>query len=155
MKKAFLILITMSVVLLGCSDDDETIIQDPTQPNGVFTASAVGTFNDGQNGGSMGMVEIGTDESGDQFLHFLNGFSTNLGTGTVSIYITDRAIDDATEFGMVADPANGNPNLRLIGPITVNGESFIRINTSVSASLDYVQLWCGSVNVPWGWAQLL
>ena len=141
-----------SLLILGfvaCKDDDmpEPEIIDSSQPTGVFTVTRSGMFT-AQNGTpTAGTAELGTDEDGEYFLRFGSNFMTELGTGTVSIYLS-------TSDTFMADPANGNPDLRVAGAVSGNGEQYIKFSSAVDSKFTHVILWCGTANIPFGNAAL-
>ena len=143
-----LLFVSFAIFISSCNKNDENIQTiDSSQPVGAFTASRSGTFV-AQNGTpSAGTASLGTDEDGTNFLRFGSDFVTELGTGTVTIYLS-------TSDTFMADPGNGNPDLRLVGIVDSNGESFYKFNSSVDAKFSHVILWCGSANIPFGYAEL-
>ena len=143
-----LLFVSFALFISSCNKNDENIQTiDSSQPVGAFTASRSGTFV-AQNGTpSAGTASLGTDEDGTNFLRFGSDFVTELGTGTVTIYLS-------TSDTFTADPGNGNPDLRLVGIVDSNGESFYKLNGSVDAKFSHVILWCGSANIPFGYAEL-
>ena len=143
-----LLFVSFAIFISSCNKNDENIQTiDSSQPVGAFTASRSGTFV-AQNGTpSAGTASLGTDEDGTNFLRFGSDFVTELGTGTVTIYLS-------TSDTFTADPGNGNPDLRLVGIVDSNGESFYKFNSSVDAKFSHVILWCGSANIPFGYAEL-
>ncbi|MBT32958.1 MAG: hypothetical protein CMO01_25145 [Thalassobius sp.] len=149
LKLIWLLLALLSFTIVSCDDDDEPdeIIIDSSLPTGTFTASRSGSLT-AQNGTpTSGSVDLGTDEDGVTYLHFGSNFTTELGTGTVTIYLS-------TSDTFMADPANGNPDLILVGVVDENGESYFKISKTVSSSFTHVIIWCGSANIPFGNAQL-
>ncbi|MBK8389500.1 MAG: hypothetical protein IPL23_09615 [Saprospiraceae bacterium] len=74
-------------------------------------------------------------------------FTTVLATGTVSVYLSTSAT-------FKADPGKGNPDLKLIGIISKNGEQYFKMTTAPEAKFTHLILWCGSANVPFGYAML-
>ncbi|MEQ9168312.1 MAG: DM13 domain-containing protein [Fulvivirga sp.] len=153
LRKLSIILLSAAFVM-GCSDDDDPVVIDPTQPSGTFRASASGSFVDQSMAGTTGSVSIGTDSDGVQFLQYSSDFSTNLNTGTVSVYLTSSMVNDADEFAALASPGTGNPDLKLVGPLSGTGMSFQKLNSAATANQKFVLLWCGSVGVPFGSAEL-
>ncbi|TAE55104.1 MAG: hypothetical protein EAZ89_06005 [Bacteroidetes bacterium] len=133
--------------LLFLSACKEEVIIDPTQPSGAFTASRTGTFIAQNATGSAGMASLGTDEDGAQFLKLGSDFTTNFATGTVTVYLSKGQT-------YTADPANGNPSLRLLGVTRKAGEQYFKLETAVGADFTHVILWCASANVPFGYAPL-
>jgi len=142
-------LLSLSFIWSSCSDDDnpQMVIVDPTVPQGTFAVDRNGNFIEQNGTGSAGLAELGTDSDGVQFLRFGNDFTTNLNTGTVTVYFS-------TSMDFVADPANGNPDLRIVGPVQSAGENFFRLTPSVAGQFSHVILWCGSANIPFGYAEL-
>ena len=136
-----------SVAMLGSCEKEVEVIVDSSKPQGTFTAAKSGTFVEQNATGSKGAVSVGTDEDGTQFLKFGSDFSTNFATGTVTVYFS-------TSQTFTPDPANGNPNLRLVGPVSAAGENFFKLNPAKEAKFTHVILWCGSANVPFGYAML-
>jgi hypothetical protein len=133
--------------LTACSKDEKTVTVDSSQPDGAFTVARAGALT-AQNGTpTTGTVELGTDSKGTPFLRFGPNFTTQLATGTVSIYFS-------TSMNFVANPGAGNPDLRLVGPVAKNGETFIKLNAAIPANFTHVILWCGTASIPFGNARL-
>jgi Electron transfer DM13 len=145
MRKLVLFAIMGILTMSSCSDDSQTITIDTSKPDGTFTASKSGTFVEQNSTGSAGTVEIGVDSKGTQFLKFGNDFTTNLGTGTVTVYLS-------TSMDYVADPGSGNPDLRLVGIVSHAGETFYKLDPAAESKFTHVILWCGSANIPFGYA---
>ncbi|MBL7774782.1 MAG: DM13 domain-containing protein, partial [Saprospiraceae bacterium] len=114
---------------------------------GAFTVSKTGTFVEQNSTGSKGTAQLGVDASGTQFLKFGSDFATTFATGTVTVYLS-------TSMTFTPDPANGNPALRLIGPVSQAGENYFRLQPAADAKFTHVILWCASANVPFGYARL-
>ena len=149
----FLSTIFLSLSLLACNDDDDNQppqVIDSTQPVGAFSAQRSGTFVAENGTGSRGMAQLGTDTEGKQFLRFGSDFFTPLATGTVTVYLSTSSAN----LNEVFDPANGNPNLILVGPVRREGESFFRVEPAAAARFTHVILWCGSAGIPFGNAAL-
>ncbi|MEQ6121397.1 DM13 domain-containing protein [Reichenbachiella sp. MALMAid0571] len=147
MKKLILMILATGI-LFSCGDDEPTIETiDTSMPQGTFTASKSGTFTEQNDTGSAGTAELGTDEKGTQFLHFGSNFTTNLGTGTVTVYLS-------TSDTYMADPGNGNPDLLLIAGVKSNGDQYFKLDPAADSKFTYVILWCGSASIPFGYAQL-
>jgi hypothetical protein len=148
MKNLFLILLITPLLFTACEDETETMIVDPTQPQGEFEVSRSGSFVDQNDAGSTGNAELGTDSEDQEFLRFNDSFNTAIGTGTVTVYLS-------TSETFTADPMNGNPDLLLIGPVRNQGENFFEIPEGESTSkYTHVILWCNSVSIPFGYAEL-
>lgn len=141
-------------MVISCDEETKEIIIDSSQPQGDFTASSTGTFTGLNDTGTKGTATLGTDEKGTRFLKFGSDFETAVGTGTVTIYLTPSMVTSKDDFDALADPGKGNPSLKLIGPVSQNGEAYYKISPNVSASLTNVLLWCGSANIPFGNAEL-
>jgi len=148
MKKIILLFYVAFLGLVSCSDDTDPVIIDPTKPTGALNLLRSGSFTDQNGAGSMGTAGLGTDTQGKEFLQFNEAFKTALATGTVTVFLSTSAT-------FMADPANGNPNLLALGPVRTAGENFFVIPTGASTTkYTHVILWCGSVGVPFGNAQL-
>lgn len=148
MKKLFLFFSLAFIGLMSCSDDSDPVILDPTRPTGALSVSRTGTFIDQNSAGSTGSASLGIDTQGKEFLTFSSNFNTALATGTVTVYLSTSAT-------FTPDPANGNPNLLVLGPVRAAGENFFAIPSgSSTAKYTHVILWCGSVGVPFGNARL-
>jgi len=137
------------VLLVSCGgeDDPDPVVIDSSMPQGTYTAAISGTFVEQNDTGSAGTAELGVDSEGTQFLHFGTDFTTNLGTGTVTLYLS-------TSETYKADPGNGNPDLFLIGAVKSNGEQYFKLDPAAASKFTYVILWCGSANIPFGYAEL-
>jgi len=150
MKKNLLFNLAGAIIILvvaSCSKDAETIIVDSAMPQGSFVAEKSGTFIDQNAAGSVGLVSLGTDEEGAEFIKLSSDFSTSLATGTVTLY-------GSTSMDFIADPGAGNPDLRLIGIVQDSGEMFFKLDPSLEDKFTHVILWCGTANIPFGYAAL-
>jgi len=150
MKKLMLVFATLMVfsAFTACDDDDPaTEIIDTSMPQGTFTAQRSGSFVAQNNTPTMGDAELGTDEDGTTFLRFTPSFNTELATGTVTVYFS-------TSENLMFDAGNGNPDVRLVGPISGSGEQFFRLTSTIPGQFTHVILWCGSVGIPFGNAAL-
>lgn len=148
MKKIILLFYVAFLGMIACSDDADPVTIDPTRPSGSLSVQRTGAFIDQNNAGSMGSASLGIDTQGKEFLSFSSNFNTALATGTVTVYLSTSAT-------FMPDPANGNPNLLVVGPVRSAGENFFAIPTgSSTAKYTHVILWCGSVGVPFGNARL-
>lgn len=148
MKKIILLAALPLFFLFSCEDDDtETITVDSSLPSGTFTSQRSGNFVEQNGTGTSGLAELGSDTEGEQFIRFGENFMTNLGTGTVTIFLS-------TSENFVANPGSGNPDLRLIGSVSMNGETFYKIEPSADSRFTHVILWCASANIPFGYAPL-
>lgn len=149
-KSAFFLLIfaMLATGFVACDEDNTTTeIIDASVPTGTLTVSRSGDFV-AQNGTpTAGAAALGTDEDGDIFLRFSDGFATELATGTVSVYLS-------TSDTFTPDPANGNPDLRVVGAVSQNGDNFFKLEQMVESKFTHVILWCGSANIPFGYAPL-
>ncbi len=147
MKNLFLPIVMVFAGLAACNDDESIVTIDSARPDGTFASMKSGSFVEQNGTGSKGMVELGNDSGGVQFLRFGSDFNTNLGTGTVTVYLS-------TSKDFNADPANGNPDLRLIGVVNKAGEMFFKMEPAAAAKFTHVILWCGSANIPFGYAAI-
>lgn len=148
MKKALIFIYVAFFGLVSCSENNDPITVDPTQPTGTLSVIRSGSFIDQNASGSKGVAELGTDTQGKEFLKFSPDFNTALATGTVTVFLST-----SNEFR--PDPGNGNPNLLVLGPVREAGENFFAIPTGESTSkYTHVILWCGSVAIPFGNAPL-
>ncbi|QSE98273.1 DM13 domain-containing protein [Fulvivirga lutea] len=148
MKKLAVLFLTISVVFLSCSDDDgETVTIDSSQPTGNLSVQQSGSFVAEGGTNSSGTVDIGIDTQGTQFLRLGSNFETAVGTGTVAVYLSTSAV-------YTPDPMNGNPNLRLVGSVNENGQAFFKLDPVAEAKFTHVILWCTSVGVQFGNAEL-
>jgi hypothetical protein len=145
--KNLTLLAFLFLAFTACNNDDDPEIIDSSVPTGQFTVAKSGTFVAENGTPTAGTVEIGTDEDGENFLHFGTNFTTELGTGTVSIYLS-------TSQTFTPDPANGNPNLRVVGSVGSNGEQYIKLASAVDSKFTHIILWCGTANIPFGYAAL-
>lgn len=140
-----LALVAISITTVSCSKETETVevAVDTAIPVGAFTVSKMGTLT-AQNGTpTKGKIEIGTDSQNTTFVHLGSDFTTEQGTGTATVYLSKTAT-------FTASPGTGNPDLKLIGIITKNGEAYYKVNGTIPAGLNYVIIWCGSANIPFG-----
>lgn len=143
MKFILPLLAFLAVFTFSSCDDEETIVTiDSAQPNN-FVAARSGTLV-AQNGTpTTGTVELGEDADARTFLRLADNFTTEQGTGTVTVYLS-------TSDTFTPSPGTGNPDLILVGALNTNGEQFFQINRDVPASFTHVILWCASANIPFG-----
>ena len=137
---------TAAFILPSCTKDVEVIV-DSSLPQGAFSSSKTGSIVSQNDTNSKGAVNVGTDSKGTNFVKLGSDFSTVLATGTVTVYLS-------TSMVFVADPGNGNPNLKLIGTVAKNGEQYLKLASAPDAKFTHLILWCGSANVPFGYASL-
>ena len=152
MKRKFVkltsIISVFAFALIGCSDDDvETITIDTAAPAGTFQVARQGNLTAESGTPTQGVVQIGSDSNGTDFVRFSDDFTTELGTGTVGIFLSTSSV-------YTPDPANGNPDLKLIGNVAGNGEMFIRLDAAPEAKYTHIILWCATANIPFGNAEL-
>jgi hypothetical protein len=135
--------------LVSCSKDNDTVVTvDSSKPDGAFTPSRTGAFT-AQNGTpTAGTAELGVDSKGTPFLHFAPNFTTQLATGTVTVYFS-------TSMNFVANPGAGNPDLKLVGTVSKNGDMYFKLNAAIPANFTHVILWCGTASIPFGNAKLM
>ncbi|MFH4966390.1 DM13 domain-containing protein [Gaetbulibacter sp. M235] len=147
---ASMILVFTVVLFSSCSNNDSetiTVEVDSSLPIGAFTVAKQGTLTAESGTPTEGTVELGTDTNNTYFLHFASNFKTETATGTVAIYLSTSEV-------YTADPGNGNPDLKLIGSVTSNGERYIKLNGAPAAKFTHVILWCDTANIPFGNAEL-
>ncbi len=140
------LLVASAAFFTACTKETEVIV-DSSQPQGTFSVAKSGTFVEQNATGSKGTSQLGTDSKGTQFIKFGPDFSTSFATGTVTVYLS-------TSMTFTPDPANGNPALRLVGPVNKAGENYFRLDPTADAKFTHVILWCASANVPFGYAPL-
>jgi hypothetical protein len=146
MKKLIYLFAILALGITSCTKDAVTVTVDSSKPDGAFTKSKSGTFVKDE-APTTGMAELGKDSKGVQFLKFGSDFTTNFGTGTVSIYFS-------TSNKYVADPGNSKGNLRLVGPALKAGETYFKLEPALDAKFTHVILWCGTANVQFANAPL-
>jgi len=148
MLKNLFVIAFLLIGLVACDDDSTTTVEvDLSLPQGTLTTSKSGSFVEQNSTGSTGVASLGTDASGTTFLQFGSTFNTNLATGTVTVYLS-------TSNTFTADPGNGNPDLQIVGPVTSSGENFFKFDSAPNSKFTHVILWCGSANIPFGYAEL-
>jgi hypothetical protein len=151
MKKSLLIILAIAIVgFSSCGKDTETVTEtvDSSQPVGTFTAAKTGTFV-AQNGTpTAGTVQRGVDAAGTNFLRLGSNFTTELGTGTVTIYLS-------TSSTFRASPGTGNPDILLVGFVKANGVANYKLASAPAAKFTHIILWCGTASIPFGNASLL
>lgn len=150
MRLLFIALIA-SIAFTSCKKETETITEtvtvDGSQPVGTFSIMKSGTLVEQNSTGTTGTVQLGTDAEGTQFLKLTGGFNSNFGTGTLIAYLS-------TSSTYMADPANGNPDLKLVGQVPAGGDRYLKIAPAAGAQFDNVILWCASAGIPFGYATL-
>ena len=144
LKISFLAVLTL-LFTFACDDDAETVTVDSSQPTGTFTAQRSGMFTAQNSTPTAGMAAIGTDSDGETFLQFGSNFTTNLATGTVTVYFSTSST--------LTLNASDNSSNQLVGIVTQNGMTNFKTGT-VDSKFTHVILWCGSANVPFGYAEL-
>jgi len=143
-----LMLLALSFTITSCGDDDAvTVTIDSSTPNGTLSVDRTGTLTAENGTPTAGTVEYGQDEDGTYFVRLADNFTTELGTGTVSAYLS-------TSDTFMADPMNGNPDLQLIGSTQKNGEQFFKLDGAISSDFTHLILWCNTASIPFGNAPL-
>ncbi len=142
----------LSFFFVSCDEDETTTVTETVEVNadapiGDFTAVRSGALVAQNSTPTEGDVALGTDSRDISFLQLGSNFKTNQGTGTVTVYFS-------TSMEFKADPANGNPDLQLVGAITKDGEDFFKLNGAVDSKFTHVILWCASANIPFGYAEI-
>ncbi|MCI4671834.1 MAG: DM13 domain-containing protein [Bacteroidia bacterium] len=136
-----------AVLFVSTSCTTETVTIDSSLPNGTLTVAKTGTLVAENGTPTAGTVELGADEDNVNFLRFGDDFTTELATGTVSVYFS-------TSETFTADPGNGNPDLMLVGAVQGNGEQFFKLDSTVPSNFTHVILWCNTASIPFGNGQL-
>ncbi len=147
MKRLSLFLGLIILAFSACQKDAETITIDSALPQGTFAVIRQGSITEQNSTGSKGTVQIGQDSKSIHFLKFGSDFTTVLATGTVTVYFS-------TSNTFKADPAKGNPDLKLAGTVVKNGEMYIKLTGPIESKFTHLILWCGSANIPFGNATL-
>ncbi|WP_159085997.1 DM13 domain-containing protein [Flavobacterium faecale] len=149
MKRIFIAVFALALTFttVSCSNDSDpaatTVTVDSAAPIGAFTVSKSGTLT-AQNGTpTTGKIETGTDSQGNSFVHLGTDFKTELGTGTATVYLSKTAT-------FTSSPGTGNPDLKLVGIVTKNGEAYYKLSGAAPADLPYVIIWCGTAGIPFG-----
>jgi hypothetical protein len=145
MKKNLFVIALLSIITLASCTKTETVevAVDASQPVGTFTKARMGTLVPQNGTPTAGMVQIGTDSKGTSFLKMGTDFKTELGTGTVTVFLS-------TSGTYKADPMKGNPDLKLVGVVSKNGEQFVKLNTAVPSNFTHIILWCATAGIPFG-----
>lgn len=146
-KSFFLPILTVATLAFAACEKEKEVIVDPTKPQGAFVVAKSGTFTEQNATGSKGAAQLGKDEDGAHFLKLGADFNSSFATGTVTVYLS-------TSMTFKTDPGKGNPDLRLIGPVSKAGETYFRLDPAPDAKFTHVILWCASANVPFGYALL-
>lgn len=146
----------LTTFFVSCSDDDaevvtvtetvvetETVEVDSSMPVGDLMVTLSGNLVAESGTPTQGLVEVGVDSESTNFVRFGDDFTTELGTGTVGIFLS-------TSDTFTADPANGNPDLMLIGNVAGNGEMFIKLDATPDAKYTHIILWCATANISFG-----
>ena len=148
-QKLFIILLSFIMVsfMSSCTKDAVEVIVDTSLPQGTFTSAKSGSIVEQNGTASKGAVTLGTDAKGTQFVKFGSDFSTVLATGTVTVYLS-------TSDMFKASPSTGNPDLRLIGQVSKNGEQYFKLDPKADAKFSHIILWCGTAAIPFGHSKL-
>jgi len=145
----------LSILFLGsvmffssCGKEEVEVIVDPTLPQGTFTLAKTGSIVEENGTKSKGTVTLGTDSKGTQFVRFGPDFETKLSSGTVTVYLSTSSV-------FKANAGAGNPDLRLIGQITKNGEKYFLLDPKADGKFTHIILWCATAAIPFGNAKLM
>lgn len=142
MKKLLTIALA-AILFTSCGKDETTVTVDSSQPSGAFTATRSGTLTAQNSTPTKGAISIGRDAQNTNFLSLGSDFTTELGTGTATVYLSTSAT-------FTASPGTGNPNLILVGTVQGNGARFYRLNAAPAATFTHVIIWCATANIPFG-----
>ncbi|MEO0471038.1 MAG: DM13 domain-containing protein [Bacteroidota bacterium] len=146
-RSFFSILLLVFVFAATSCSQEEIITIDSSLPNGQLSVQRTGNLVAENSTPTTGVVELGVDDDNENFLRFGTDFTTELATGTVSVYFSTSEV-------FTADPANGNPDLLQVGSIRGNGEQFFKLDAPVPSNFTHVILWCNTASIPFGNAQL-
>ena len=147
MKKGFFFSMLFAVVALASCTKTNEVTVDSAVPIGAFAATKSGALTAQNNTPTKGTASIGTDTKGTSFVKLGSDFTTELGTGTATLYLSTSATYKAS-------PSTGNPDLKLVGVISKNGEQNFKLAAAPDAKFAYVIVWCGSAAIPFGNALL-
>ncbi len=151
MRKLIFILLALPLFFAACDDDEtETMVIDSSLPQGELEVVSMGQFVAQSSTSTSGLVQLGIDTEDDSFVRLSENFMTELGTGTVTVYLSTT-----NDLGSQFNAGAGNPNLQLVGIVQRNGEHFFKLNSSIDPKFEYVVLWCASAGVPFGNAELM
>ncbi len=147
MRNILLTFFSIALFSLVSCTKTETVTVDTALPQGNFAKLKMGTLV-AQNGTpTKGMVNTGKDDQGVYFVKFGSDFTTELGTGTVTVYLSTSAT-------YKADPGKGNPDLKIVGLVNKNGEQYLKLTGAPDSKFTHIIIWCGSASVPFGNAPL-
>ena len=144
-NKFFMIALLAAAMFASCTKTETVTVTTDSGVPDVFTKLKGGTLIADKAGNTKGMFQVGTDTKGQNFAKFSSDFVTEQGTGTVTVYMS-------TSADFKASPGTGNPDLKLIGSISKNGEQFIKLTGAPEAKFTHVILWCGTAGVRFGYA---
>lgn len=143
MKTNLLFIAFAALFAFASCTKTETVTVDTATPQGLFTKTKMGSLV-AQNGTpTKGTVQMGVDEKATLFLKLGSDFTTELGTGTATVYLSTSAT-------YKADPGKGNPDLKLLGIVAKNGEQFFKLSAAPESKFTHVIIWCGSASIPFG-----
>lgn len=140
-----------SAVLMSCGDDEdpepETVIEtvDSSQPMGETSTTKMGVLVEENDTGTKGTAKIIKDADGIYFLELGSDFETNLGTGTVSVFLAKSAV---FKTGMP------DGSQMAVGTIAKNGLTYFKLSSAPDAAFTHVILWCSTAGIPFGNAEL-
>ncbi len=147
MKKGLLFSLMLALGAMVSCTKTETVTVDSSVPNGTFSAKLSGALM-AQNGTpTAGTASVGTDGQNANWVKLGSDFKTELGTGTATLYLSTSATYKAS-------PGTGNPDLKLVGIISKNGEQYFKMSATPESKFNYVIVWCGSASIPFGNAML-
>ena len=82
---------SLALLTTSCKDDEATPAQiqpvDPSVPSGTTTIGSM-AFTAQSGKPTTGTASLISDANGDYFVAFDSDFNTDLGTGTVSVFLT-------------------------------------------------------------------
>ena len=144
-NKFFMIALLAAAMFASCTKTETVTVTTDSGVPDVFTKLKGGTFVADKAASTKGMFQVGTDTKGQYFAKFSTDFITDQATGTVTVYLSTSA-----DFKVALD--KGNPDLKLIGTVSKNGEQFIKLTGAPEAKFTHVILWCGTAGVRFGYA---
>jgi hypothetical protein len=147
MKKGFFFSMLFAVAAFASCTKTNEVTVDSAAPVGTFTATKSGALTAQNSTPTKGTASIGTDTKGTPFVKLGSDFTTELGTGTATLYLSTSATYKAS-------PSTGNPDLKLVGVISKNGEQNFKLTAAPDAKFSYIIVWCGSAAIPFGNALL-
>lgn len=153
--RQILLIALFAIGLAACSKDDNNPTTQATTdgPAGATTTLRTGTLTAENGTPTAGTVSTIRDVNGVEWLQLGPDFKSDFGTGTVTAYLAKTGAGIKSQRTKADGSPNGLGNVQAVGFVQKNGQQYLKL-TSTAAPFSYVVMYCETVEINFGNAQL-